>query len=66
MFVGLFTMLPYGAYLDQSTEQNTLFANIKEYLIHIPDGENIGLVQDMDSVKYGDFAINGIRRDMLK
>jgi hypothetical protein len=46
LLVGLATVIPYGAFLDQSTEQIILFSNIKEYLMHIP-GVHIGLIDDM-------------------
>ena len=31
--IGILTILPYGFYLDQATEQRIMFANIKEYFI---------------------------------
>lgn len=34
--IGLLATFSYGAYLDQSSEQDILFYNLKEYLIHIP------------------------------
>lgn len=34
--IGLLATFSYGAYLDQPSEQDILFYNLKEYLIHIP------------------------------
>lgn len=34
--IGLLATFSYGAYLDQDSEQDILFYNIKEYMIHIP------------------------------
>lgn len=36
LLVGILTLLPYGCYMDQDSEQSILFANIKEYLLHLP------------------------------
>ncbi len=47
LLIGLLTLPPYGAYLDQTSEQRILFANIEEYLLHLPNGESIQLVQDL-------------------
>lgn len=46
LLVGLLTVIPYGAFLDQSTEQVILYSNIKEYLLHLP-GDTPQLVQDL-------------------
>lgn len=46
LLVGLLTLFPYGFYLDQDIEQGILFANIKEYLMHLP-GDAPGLVQEL-------------------
>ena len=34
--IGFLATFSYGAYLDQGSEQDILFYNIKEYMIHIP------------------------------
>ncbi len=47
LLTGLLTIFPYGAHLDQFSEQGILFSNVKEYLLHIPGGESLDLVQDM-------------------
>lgn len=36
LLIGFLTMFPYGADLDQSSHQRILYANIKEYLMHLP------------------------------
>lgn len=59
LLVGLLTLFPYGAYLDQISEQRILFANIEEYLIRIM-GEDNGLVRDLQ--EYGVLPIS-IDRD---
>jgi hypothetical protein len=46
LLVGIATVIPYGAFLDQSTEQTILFSNIKEYLIHIP-GVHLKLIDEL-------------------
>lgn len=46
LLIGLLTLPSYGAYLDQTNEQMILFANIKEYLMHLP-GEEPALVQEL-------------------
>jgi len=46
LLIGLLTIFPYGAYLDQKSEQRILFGNIEEYLLHLP-GETPGLVQEL-------------------
>jgi len=43
---GFLTLFPYGAHLDQRSEQRILFANIKEYLLHLP-GDTPQLVQEL-------------------
>lgn len=48
--IGIITLLPYGAHLDQFSEQKILYSNIKEYLLHLP-GDTPELVQDLE--KYG-------------
>jgi len=50
LMVGLLTLPPYGFYLDQTNEQRILFANVKEYLLHLP-GEPPKLVQDLTDFK---------------
>lgn len=50
LLVGLLTVIPYGAFLDQRTEQVILYSNIQEYLLYLP-GDAPQLVQDM--VDYG-------------
>ncbi len=44
--VGILTLLPYGAYLDQTSEQRILFANIEEYMIQF-GAEDSQLVHDL-------------------
>ncbi len=46
LLVGLLTIAPYGAYLDQTAEQRILFANIEEYCIQF-GAEDTQLVQDL-------------------
>lgn len=46
--VGLLATFAYGVYFDQSSEQQILFSNIKEYAIQFGAGDS-RLVQDMDA-----------------
>lgn len=55
LLVGLLTLPSYGAYLDQTSEQRILFANIEEYVIRIM-GEDNGLVRDLQ--EYGVLPIS--------
>ena len=41
LLIGFLTMLPYGANLDQESEQRILYANIKEYLMHLPGSHEL-------------------------
>lgn len=47
LLVGLLTVFRYGAYLDQESEQRILFANIKEYMLHLP-GDTPALVSELE------------------
>lgn len=57
LLVGLLTLLPYGSYLDQTSEQRILFANIKEYLLHMP-GETPELVQELTDFQVLEISID--------
>lgn len=48
--VGLLTLWPYGAHLDQISEQKILYANMEEYLLHLP-GEAPSLCREIE--EYG-------------
>lgn len=49
LLVGILTLLPYGFYLDQDLEQQVLYSNIKEYLLHLPGDGSEALQELMDS-----------------
>lgn len=57
LLVGIFTLLPYGFYLDQTSEQRILFANIKEYLLYLP-GDASGLIQDFTDFQVLEISID--------
>lgn len=58
LLIGLLTVPAYGAHLDQGSEQRILFSNIKEYLLHIPNGKNMQLVQDMTDLQVLEISID--------
>lgn len=49
LLVGILTLLPYGFYLDQDLEQQVLYSNIKEYLLHLPGDGSEAQQELMDS-----------------
>lgn len=55
--VGVLTILPYGFYLDQGTEQRIMFANIKEYMIQF-GLEGASLVQEMTDADVLEISID--------
>lgn len=57
LLVGLLTIFAYGYYLDETSEQRIMFANIKEYLIQF-QLEDTQLVQDLT-----DFGVLKISED---
>ncbi len=59
--LGLFTVFPYGAHLDQTSEQEILYSNIKMYL-HCFGGTESSLYTQLDALGIADIA-NAIERD---
>ncbi|MCD7835085.1 MAG: hypothetical protein LUG83_00180 [Lachnospiraceae bacterium] len=57
-FVGIATTIPYGAFLDQSTEQNILYSNIKEYLMHFPSGSFANILQSLTDSGVEEISVN--------
>ena len=57
LLVGLLTIFSYGCYLDEISEQEIAFANIKEYLIRF-GLEDTQLVQDLTEFGVVEISVN--------
>lgn len=55
--VGILTTIPYGAFLDQSTEQYILYSNVKEYLMHMP-GDHTDILQSFTDAGVEEISIS--------
>lgn len=60
LLIGFLTLFPYGAYLDQESEQSILYGNIKEYLMCLTK-DTPHLVQDLTDYGVVEISINNDR-----
>lgn len=60
LLLGLLTVVRYGAYIDQSSEQRIMYANWKEYAVHLL-GEEHPIISAFDERDILKISINGDR-----